>query len=562
MKLRDYQEKTVDKALQYQLISNEIVIMSPVGSGKTLVISEIAKRVSNLNNVLIITAFSQLISQIDKTLQLFGIEPNIIKSGEHRETDSSIYLATEQSFNETRRANFEHLKRCVIIKDEIQNSRLKRWNDIINFLNPIQIFGFTATPCNAKGELISKHIIEAIKPKELLEKGFWSKIKYYIPSITKEYDLEKLKSSGSDYTESSNASIIDDHIGSIIKTINEQIPKEEKTLIFAPSIESAEKINDLMINNGYSSAVVHSKKDPKENKINILKFKDEFIEDKNLFEEKRDSINVLVSVTSLSTGFDAPNAKNLVNLRITKSIVLWNQLFGRITRPYDYEFKRIFDFGSVVERFGLLEDFDLDYIKNKKFEKQSKINKVINYANEDIEIEKIDDTIYIDGDEIDIKLTEFKQESKKNPYINMMIVDEYEPTIELFKAIYLYAESNGMHYTIRQKDWIYEMSYYGGSIGDTKFLPVFKTLEEINDVTSIEYKRRLFKAIKTRVVNIVNIFKETNRAKGKITSLPFFITYIVENDEYLKTYIENRGAILYKEEDLDKEDDLDDDIPF
>jgi DNA repair protein RadD len=115
-------------------------------------------------------------------------------------------------------------------------------------------------------------------------------------------------------------------------------------LVFACSIEHAENAAQCLKDNGISCAVLTGKTPKKERAQLIEGFKN--------FKYK-----ALVSVSCLTTGFNAKNADYMVCLRPTQSSSLWVQMVGRVMRTHKTKQDGLLaDYGGNVERHGPIED--------------------------------------------------------------------------------------------------------------------------------------------------------------------------------------------------------------
>lgn len=126
-------------------------------------------------------------------------------------------------------------------------------------------------------------------------------------------------------------------------------------IVFASGISHAEHLAQELNAIGISAAAVHSKK--KESDDIIAAF-------------RRGEIRCLVNFNKLTTGFDHPPIDFIGMCRPTTSVILWVQMLGRGTRPYDgryanqyirgFEYIKIdclvADFGRNVERLGPIND--------------------------------------------------------------------------------------------------------------------------------------------------------------------------------------------------------------
>lgn len=184
-----------------------------------------------------------------------------------------------------------------------------------------------------------KEIIHVGQVREMVELGYWSKLKYQ----TSCFDGSKLvfNSSKSEYTEESVQQAYEANGGTqaIIDALDRH-PERKHILAFAPSVQDA-----IDLSNQYeNSAVIYGDMDKRERADIIDRF-------------RAGQIRVIFNVRVLSTGFDYTGIDCIVLGISTASIALYYQIIGRATRiDKDKEDALIIDLGGNVSRFGRVED--------------------------------------------------------------------------------------------------------------------------------------------------------------------------------------------------------------
>jgi superfamily II DNA or RNA helicase len=325
MTFRPYQSLIYSDIIEgFKSLSQQICVAS-MGAGKSLIIAKIAEYYSNNNKpVVILTNVSELIPQLIIHLKELNLNYGIIKSGYDIPNDFSqikIWLIMEQSFYESKRKTL-NIHSEILLKDEFHiGFGGKRYTGLIDYFKPSKILGFTGTPFDENGYLLDGFTIDNLilhgEAKELTDLGFLVPLKYYSVSWAENKDYSNVKSSGSDYSSKDLDTIINTfkHNSLIVKSMNEMNAKSKKTLVYCNSIEQAEALNLLLKKDGYKSATVHSKNNLDTNNKNISNF--------DLDISLEDSIDCLVSVSKLTTGFNQPKANLLVLCRPTKILRLY-----------------------------------------------------------------------------------------------------------------------------------------------------------------------------------------------------------------------------------------------
>lgn len=522
--LRPYQQRAVDICMKNE---KEIHLDLCMGGGKSLIISELARLNNASCKVVVLTNISALIDQLEHHLKLMNIEPNIIKAGKHKKTGSNTYLIMEQSFHDNKREDFADLKNCILLRDEIHvGYHGKRYKEIITFLEPQRVIGFSGTPYDEIGCMLNKNIIPytILTPRQATEKGWLTPLKWYIPNIVRNIDRTKLKTSGNDYSQASISEVMmTKEFGKAYADFCEKIDLvHSHTLVFCSNIEQAEWIRDIMIKIEPTTEMVHSKLKTEDNELIINSFKEGFCK-------------VLVSVSSLNIGFDAPIADTLINLRPTKVRRLANQFIFRVARLHeDKPFAKIYDIGGVINEFGFIDKED--YIPQETKEDAKAITK----ENQIDEIESIiefknEEILAVSRDKIDIIIKEiekYKQQAKRGLGIPELM-KAYEASFSfedildfgslIYKAIYQ------TEVKLSTRDWI---------------------LNKIYETVEIVPKKETYfkKAIKTRYKNIIKQGK-------KPASLFYFCDFLLDN-------LKVNGPWLFQEAQKEQEDDFDSEIPF
>jgi DNA repair protein RadD len=347
---RSYQRAAVNAIFQYFKAgkTGHPLVVAPTGSGKTHILgyfcAEVYRQWPN-EKILILTHTKEIISQDVKTLkqylpaELVGTYSQGLKSRQKRQFTvagiQSVYKRVD-----------EFLDYDVIVVDEAHLIPPDGEGRYQTFLKPfkVPILGMTATPFRRKhGMLTEGHLFDKIvydiKVQDLIDMG-------YLASLTAkitEYALNTkgLKILGGDYSKADLSQKLDHaHITKkIVKELLRFRDKRKAWLIFAIDIEHCEHIANELQKAGIVSAAVHSRLDF--DRKDLL----------DLF--KNGHIQAIVSVETLTTGFDAPNVDMIVLMRPTTSPVLHVQMLGRGMRIAPGKDKcLVLDFAGNVRRLG------------------------------------------------------------------------------------------------------------------------------------------------------------------------------------------------------------------
>lgn len=305
--LFDYQQKLVNSTRQALAEGHKgVLIVSPPGSGKSIVIAEIARLATkNGKQILFTVNRKELVSQIKNSFVKQGVD-----------LSNCTIMTVGKVANRLEKIP----KPDLIIIDEAHHTRAKSYEKIINYFKDVPLLGFTATPWRMDGKGFNdlySSLVEGPQVEWLIEHNRLADYTY-VSRILGKKDLLKV-SSTSDYTNRSmNQYIKSMNFGNMIKTY-EEFAKDRKTIVYAPSIESAKLIVRKFKENGFNAVKVDSKTHKTEREEILNNF-------------KIGKTKIIVNVDLISEGFDVPDCSCVIMLRPTKSLVLYLQQAMRCMR--------------------------------------------------------------------------------------------------------------------------------------------------------------------------------------------------------------------------------------
>lgn len=374
MQLRSYQQEAVDSIWRYfeTQYGNPCVCM-PTGTGKSLVIAgflESIYRQYQNQKVLVLTHVKELIEQNFK--KLMAVWPNapagIFSAGLNRKDvhHRIIFAGIASIAKHAEKFGCVHL---VIIDEAhlVSTAEETMYNMFLTALrsiNPyLKVIGLTATPWRlGQGKITDGGIFTDIcfditsmsAFNRLIQEGFLSPL---IPKPTNLLlDVTGVHKVGGEYKAGELQFAVDkDAITYAALTETLQVAGDRKHwLIFASGVSHADNIASMLNSLGIETRAVHSKMSGKQRDVNI----EDFLTGK---------IQAIVSNGVLTTGFDAPWIDLIVMLRPTASTVLWVQMLGRGTRPFDGFIDNVYveeakvnclvlDFAGNTPRLGPIND--------------------------------------------------------------------------------------------------------------------------------------------------------------------------------------------------------------
>lgn len=307
-KLFDYQKDLIRKARQALAKGDHsVLIQSPAGSGKSVVIAEIAKRTTDKGNrVMFMVHRKELVEQITDSFRKQNVDltkctiMTVVKIKHRLDTLSRPQL---------------------LITDETHHGLAKTYEAIYNYYQDVPRLGFTATPwrMNHAGlNEIYQTMIPGPSVKWLIEHHFLAPFHYWtVDSIN--HDSLQSSNKNTDYTNQS----IDNSFGKeIFGNVVDQYRKYangQKAIVYAHSIVYSQNIAKQFQEHGIRAAHVDSKTPAEKREAIMQQF-------------KQGKIKVLCNVDLISEGFDVPDCSCVMMVRPTKSLVLFIQQAMRCMR--------------------------------------------------------------------------------------------------------------------------------------------------------------------------------------------------------------------------------------
>ena len=363
---RYYQKEAVDSIFNYFYDGGRghPLVVASTGAGKSHILGMFCKEVLTRwpdQRILILTHVDTIIKQ-DYLAVRKHLPPNqvgIYSAGVGRKERKAVTVAGIQSIYQ-KYSLFSGT--TIILIDEAHTVPPKGEGQYRSFLSKFTcpIVGLTATHFRlGSGYLhegdgrIFTDVIYETDIEKLIEEGFLCNLVAREPDAL--VDMEGVKTQNGDFSKKETVERLDREglTESIINDLLQYKDNYKHWLVFAIDIEHAELIALFLNDAGIRTAVVHSKQSKALN--NALK--DDFC---------YGMYQALVSVESLTTGFDAPFVDLIALIRPTKSPVLHIQMIGRGLRTHpDKEYCLVLDYAGNVPRLGPINDVHIASRKKK-----------------------------------------------------------------------------------------------------------------------------------------------------------------------------------------------------
>jgi DNA repair protein RadD len=359
--LRPYQQKAVDAAKRYLLDKHQkkpVLMVLPTGSGKSLVIAEIAKEIDA--PLIVFQPTKEILEQNYNKMMDYGIFGVTIYSASMRQKEiGNITLATIGSVYR-KPEDFKMFKYIIMDEAHLCNSHGGMYKSFFDAVGE-KLIGLTATPYRLShdgygGSILKfltrtnpkvySKVIHVTQTQELSDLGYFSKTEYFPVNGFNRSEI-KLNSTGADYLEDSERKYYDktEFSKRVLKVVKRLLEiGKTRILIFTKFVDEARELSEQL---GDVAAMVNGEMKAKERDAIIKGF-------------RSGQIKVVANVGVLTVGFDYPELEVVVIARPTRSLNLYYQMLGRSVRPHPSKDKAmIVDMCGNYEIFGRVEDMQL-----------------------------------------------------------------------------------------------------------------------------------------------------------------------------------------------------------
>ncbi len=345
--LRPYQNDIVNRVREAYLKGYKSpCVVLPCGGGKSVIVSEIARRTTAKNNhVLFLVHRRELVEQIEQTFCKWGVDME--------KTDVMMVQTA------TRRiAKLD--KPALIITDENHHSKAATYRRIYDAFPDVCRLGVTATPIRLDGSGlgdVNDILVEGVSAKWLIENHYLAPYDYYAPSIA---DLTGIRILHGEYeVKSAEKALLKTAVfGDAIRHYK-ALAGSRQAVCYCVSVNHSMAMAEEFSAAGISAAHIDGSTPKTERDRIIADF-------------RRGEIKILCNVDLISEGFDVPDCSCVILLRPTKSLTLYIQQSMRCMRYKPGKRAVIIDHVGNYARFGMPDaDRKWDLNTKKTSRKQS-----------------------------------------------------------------------------------------------------------------------------------------------------------------------------------------------
>lgn len=335
MQLRPYQMQIVDEIISSD--RNRLLIVLPTGGGKTIIMAAICDK--KRQKTLLLAHRDELLYQAKNRIKDYAphIKTSICSEG-NTDFSGDVVIGSVQTLCR-RLDQVAEFNPSVIMVDEAHHAQAETYKKILYNVEHAQWIGVTATPDRTDNkdieQIFGKPIQYSRTIRQMIQDG------YLAPLTSKKLfthvDLGTIRNNGEDFSCASLAERVD------IRERNEFVvdkyiehASDRKAIFFGCNVAHAENLNEIFIEKGIKSDVIHAGLEMEKRREILHKF------------SNRD-LDVLVNCLILTEGFDDPEVSCIGMTRPTKSHSLYTQCIGRGLRIHPTKKNcLILDFTDVV----------------------------------------------------------------------------------------------------------------------------------------------------------------------------------------------------------------------
>ena len=320
--LRPYQVQIIDEARQALRTSDTVVIQLPTGGGKTGIAAHILHAVTQKNK----TAYffchrRELIEQSARTFTDFGIPFGIISAGYTPDRYAPVQLCSVDTVKARLSRGIKLPIPSLVALDECHHVSSAGWSRLVNSFPGAKVIGLTATPERLDGKGLKPPFTSMVlgpTMRDLIDDGYLCPLVVYAP--THDPDLSAVDTVGGDFHRAQLAAAMGKTvlIGDAVEHYRSLCHKQPAIVFGVDRAHAAKSAEHFSA--AYRSLMVDGTTDRRIRKDAVVALGD-------------GRLDVLTSCDIFGEGVDVPRCSVAIMLRPTKSLPLYLQWAGRVTRP-------------------------------------------------------------------------------------------------------------------------------------------------------------------------------------------------------------------------------------
>jgi len=338
--LRPFQSAIVDAVREVYKTQKDVLLVSPTGSGKTVMFCYLAQAVTAKGrSVYILVHREELVDQVSKTLIDFGVPHGFIAAGRPITVQPVMVCSVFTLANRVQ----DYPRPDMVIVDEAHHAAGgSTWARVLGFWSQSYKLRVTATPIRLDGKPIDYQVmVEGPTVAQLIERGDLCRFRMFTPPVV----LGKLRMRMGDFVKSDIAAAVDKpSITGDAVSHYKKLANGKRAIVFCISLEHAQHVAEAFQAEGFSAERIDGGMDRAKRKALVRRF-------------STGNLQVMTSCDLVSEGFDLPAIECAILLRPTASLGLYLQQVGRALRTFPgKEEAIILDHAGNAGRHGLPDD--------------------------------------------------------------------------------------------------------------------------------------------------------------------------------------------------------------
>ena len=357
IQLRDYQASSSQSIISSLRAGGQPVVVLPTGSGKSLVIAEVARlAVERQKRIMILVHRRELCRQNAKAIRQLApdIEVGIHSAGlKQRDCDQQVIVAGIQSVyrraEDFGRRHLVFIDEAHLVPPVTSGGMYHEFIAAMSQLNPgLLIAGCTATPYRLGDGPIAgssgafSEISYTADIRKLISDG-------YLPQVVSQtgyesYDTSQLSRRAGEFVTSECEDLFSQNLQPVCRELIGRTRDRKSRLIFCSGVSHAKRVANAIANiTGEEVGHIDGTTLPLERDSVLRKFGSR-------------EIGWLTNCDVLTVGYDAPNIDMIGILRATASPGLYVQIVGRGFRTFAGKDNfLVLDFGENISRHGPID---------------------------------------------------------------------------------------------------------------------------------------------------------------------------------------------------------------
>ena len=342
MRLRDYQQRDVERLRSAMKATRRVLYVAPTGSGKTVLFAHIAHGVAAKNKRAIVLVHRiELVKQTVEKLAAFGVTAGLVTAQRTERLEAGVVVAAVQTLDR-RQTDLGRID--LVVVDEAHHAVAATWERVLGRFEGAHVLGVTATPerLDGKGlEDVFDVMVEGPDVAQLAEQGYLARCRAFGRLAAVE-DLKAIRTRRGDFDRKALSELML-RLPVTEAAVEDYLEKGEGRPAFAFCVgrHHAEVVALAFADAGVPSANLDGGASAGEREAVLEAF-------------AGGEIQLLASCDLLTEGFDAPEAGVAILLRPTKSLALHRQIVGRVLRPKaDGSSALLLDYSGNLLKHGL-----------------------------------------------------------------------------------------------------------------------------------------------------------------------------------------------------------------